>query len=281
MTHTLANPESVVAALGEAERAALTRDEAEARAVVGMLLEAARRAQNTHEEWARAHGEIPLAAAPTRRFPLVWVAPALALGKVFGSDVTAWVIGFEARFFLRLVNVPPRGPDEMPPLELDGGRAVQPEFRVRPELPFALDELAEDCVYELLPQPEEGAILRVRGGPTWTLPTAGYAAETERPGLRESWGELMSAYALGNAANPTARRAALRGALDRLLFVRTDRTQPRCLRPWALLTLQALSAEVLRAAPRRAREFGLGALAEHPQCFESLVRRLPKDGDGR
>lgn len=272
------DPAAVAATLNSMRRDALRHDEEDARAAASLLLSAASRAQRHQEDWEQSYGQ-SLAAAPNGQFPLVWVAPALGLGEAFGPEVSAWVMGYEERTFLRLVNVPADGPRGLPALRLESGRVVQPEFRVRPELPFALDELAEDCVFELLPCLEGECEISVAGA-SWVLPTVGYSARTERPGLRESWAELMTAYAQSNATNPAARRAQLSGALDRLLFVGGDRSgEPRCLRPWALLTLQALSAEILRAVPRRAREYGLAALGDHPQCFASLGRRLPRENN--
>ncbi|MEO1232502.1 MAG: hypothetical protein AAFZ18_26760 [Myxococcota bacterium] len=263
---TLLEPADLVQRMMHAEDEALRADFDAAHGAARLLRRAADRTQAAAHRRIQAHGPVPLAAAASPRFPLLWILPALDVGRAFGDDVTAWLIAWEDRTFLRLVNLPEGGPARLRDLPFGDG-PVHGEIRVRPELPFALDELAEDCVYEL------------SGRPVTAQALASPNAAPARPGQRESWEELLSAYADADSAQPRARKEQLAGALERLLF--TPSGEPRPLRPWALLSLQGLAAEIQRASPRGARDFGLARLRAHPQCFASLARRLPRDRDGR
>lgn len=260
-------PHDLVLRMMNAEDAAFRADVDAAHSAAQLLRRAADRTLAAEHRRSETHGPVPLSASAGARFPLLWILPALEVGRALGEDVTAWLIAWEDRTFLRLVNLPEGGPAHLRDLPFGEAGAVHGEIRVRPELPFALDELAEDCVYELSSRPESAG-----------APSALGSARTQ-PGQRESWEELLSAYADASPANPRARKEQLAGALERLLF--TPSGEPRPLRPWALLSLQGLAAEIHRASPRGAREFGLARLRAHPQCFLSLARRLPRERDGR
>lgn len=225
-------------------------------------------------------------AAATGVFRNICLFEARNLTCVWGRGVTAWMIASNDEMYLRLVNAPP-GARAPTPMQATEGEAISFEPA---SAPFQLRELGQDRLWKLSRPLHPGETLGAGDG-AWTFDPTPKKHGTNKT-LRQEWKKLIKAYVNDQISDDADRQHDFKAALFSLLWfkpkssqstgddvvsldaIRESRTaKPRMLRPWPLLTLAAMAAEITQDSDD-AKRYGLDTLADHPQCFESLRQQI-------
>ena len=228
------------------------------------------------------YGDVPLAAATGLSLPEILIVEASslsrALQKRFGGHPTAWVVNFDDRSFLRLLNLQK---DAL--FSISGKSTASRErshrlaYRRSVELPFAFEELSKDYVFEISPTLEPEDELRLFGE-SYHHPKPRETNQDAKAIQQKNWKQLIAAYWGVNNKNTLGSRAMFAKALKNLTFFPGG--NPRMLRPWPRLMLLSFVAEVIQSVKSSSRpklfakEFGLLALVNHPQVFGEMKQEL-------
>lgn len=208
-----------------------------------------------------------------------------AIQNQYGGSPSVWILKYGDRIFLRLMNVSEEVLFAVKSITSGNCKFI---FKRQSDLPFSLDELKKDYVFEVEYTTKNEDFVELFGN-KFKYPHASDVLDRDtQKNLQNDWYKIVSAYMNAAEKNTPKARAVFAESVVNLFFFPKEcedskqRINHRILRPLPLMILLAHVAEVLSAVkesskPKKyAKEFGLDKLSEHPQVqiFDELKRKL-------